>query len=117
MADDEADFCQWLCSLLGKSRDFEILGRAYDGVAAIGLIKSAPPDVVIADIFMPELDGLEVARYLHDHLPDVKVILISTYTGDIYEKMAREEGAIAFIPKSKLSLDALLQALPGEPSP
>lgn len=117
VADDESDFSDWLRSLLDKSEDFEVLGQAYDGAEAINLISSTKPDVVIADIYMPEPDGLKVTRYVHRHLPDVKVILISTSEERIYEKLAREDGALAFIPKSKLSLDTLLQALQEELEP
>ena len=117
VADDESDFSEWLRSLLDKSEDFEVLGQAYDGAEAINLIMSTKPDVVIADIYMPEPDGLEVTRYVHRHLPDVKVILISAYKERIYEKLAREDGALTFIPKSKLSRDTLLQALQEELQP
>ena len=115
VADDEPDFIKWLCSLLNESEDFEVLGQAHTGGEAIYLITSAKPDVVIADIYMPEPDGLEVSRYVHRQLPDIKVILISAHEERIYEELAREEGAIAFIPKSKLSLHTLLQALQKEP--
>ena len=117
VADDESDFSEWLRSLLDKSEDFEVLGQAYDGAEAINLIMSTKPDVVIADIYMPEPDGLEVTRYVHRHLPDVKVILVSAYEERIYEKLAREAGALTFIPKSKLSRDTLLQALQEELQP
>lgn len=111
VADDEPSFGEWLCSLLEKSEDFEVVGQACSGGEAIYLIVSTKPDVIIVDIYMPEPDGLEVTRYVHRHLPDVKVILISAYEERIYEELAREDGALAFIPKSKLSLDTLLQAL------
>lgn len=114
VADDEPDFSQWLCSLLDKSEDFEVVGQACQGAEAITLISSTRPDVVIADIYMPEPDGLEVTRYVSRHLPSVKVILISAHEEPIWERLAKEEGALAFIPKSKLSLDALLQALRAE---
>lgn len=117
VADDESEFSEWLCLLLDKSKDFEVVGQAHYGGDAIYLIVSTKPDVVIADIHMPEPDGLEVTRYVHQHLPDIKVILISAYKEPIYERLAREEGTVALIPKSKLSLDALLQALQEEAQP
>jgi len=114
VADDERDFSEWLRSMLDKCEDFEVVGQAYDGAEALNLIVSAKPDVLIADIFMPEPDGLEVTRYAHRHLPDVKVILISAHEERIYEQLAREDGALVFIPKSQLSLDTLFQALQEE---
>lgn len=114
VADDEPDFNEWLRSLLDKSEDFEVVGQAYNGAEAINLITSTKPNVVIVDIYMPEPDGLEVTRYVHRNLPDIKVILISAYEERIYEKLAREDGALAFIPKTKLSVDTLLRALQEE---
>lgn len=109
--DDEPDFSEWLCWLLNKSEDFEVVGQACDSGEAINLITSTKPDVVIADMHMPQFDGLGVTRYVHRHLPNTKVILISAYKGHVYEMLAKEDGALAFIPKSKLSLDTLLQPL------
>ena len=117
VTDDEPDFSEWLRSLLDKSEDFEVVGQASDGAKAINLITSIKPDVVIADIFMPELDGLEVTRRIHHHSPDIKVILISAREERIYEKLAKEDGAFAFIPKSRLSLETLLQTLQEELQP
>ena len=117
VVDDEPDFNEWLCSLLHKSEDFEVLGQAYNSADAIKLIMSTKPDVAIVDIFMPESDGLDMSRCVHQHLPDTKVILMSAYEERIYARLAKEESALAFIPKSKLSLDTLLQALQEEVQP
>ena len=74
------------------------------------------PDLVITDVEMPDGDGLEVVRILRDQVPAVKVIVISANTGKGYERLARGEGATAFIPKAQLSLEALFQVLLGEGS-
>ena len=117
MVDDEPDFSEWFCSLLNKSKDFEVLGCAYSGQEAIYLITSMKPDVVIADIYMPEPDGLEVARYVQRNFPGIKAIVVSAYRERVYDTLAREEGALAFIPKTNLSLTALRQALQEEEQP
>jgi YesN/AraC family two-component response regulator len=117
VADDEPEFREWLRSLLENSEDFRLVGEAKTGTEAIYLIPSVLPDLVIADIYMPEPDGLEVARYVKRHFSGVKAILVSAYEERVYERLAKEEGALAFIPKAKLSLDALRQALKGEARP
>jgi two-component system response regulator YesN len=117
VADDEPEFREWLRSLLENSEDFRLVGEAQTGIEAIYLIPSLLPDLVIADIYMPEPDGLEVARYVQRHLSGVKAILVSAYEERVYERLAKEEGALAFIPKAKLSLNALRQALKGEAEP
>jgi two-component system response regulator YesN len=114
VADDEPEFRSWLKSLLDDSEDFRLIGEASNGAEAVNLIPSLLPDLVIADIYMPEPDGLEVARYVRHNFSGVKAILVSAYEEHVYERLARDEGALAFIPKAKLSLAALRQALKGD---
>ena len=113
VVDDEPEFREWLRSLLKGSDDFEVVGEASSGSEAIQMVTIATPDLVIADVYIPAPDGLEVARYVHDRFPMMKTILISAHVERVYERLARREGALAFIPKARLSLDALRQALQG----
>lgn len=117
VADDEPEFREWLRSLMDNSEDFQLVGEAKTGNEAIYLIPSVKPDLVIADMYMPDPDGLEVARYVQSHFSGIKAILVSAYEERVYERLAREEGALAFIPKARLSLDALREALKGEVKP
>ena len=114
VADDEPEFCGWFRSLLEGSEDFQIVGEAANGTEALRLAARWMPDLLVADIYMPEPDGLELARYVRQHLPSIKVILISSHEGYIYERLAREEGALTFIPKAGLSLYAMRQVLQGK---
>lgn len=114
VVDDEPEFREWLKSLLESSEDFQLIGEAKTGTEAVHIIPSLLPDLVIADMYIPEPDGLEVARYIQRHLFGIKAILVSAYEERVYERLAKEEGALAFIPKSKLSLEVLRQALKGE---
>jgi two-component system response regulator YesN len=114
VADDEPVFRNWLRTLLEDSEDFQLVGEASTGSEAVSLIPSLTPDLVIADVYMPEPDGLELARYVQQNYPGIKAILVSAQQERVYEKLANEEGALAFIPKMKLSLDALRRALQGE---
>jgi two-component system response regulator YesN len=114
VADDEPDFRGWLRSLLNDSRDFLLVGEVSNGTEALQLIPSLLPDLVIADIHMPEPDGLEVVRYVRRHFSGIKAILVSAHEERVYERLAREEGALAFIPKARLSLDALRRTLKEE---
>jgi two-component system response regulator YesN len=117
VVDDEPEFRDWLKSLMENSKDFKIVGEAKTGTEAVYLIPSLLPDLVIADMYMPEPDGLEVARYVQRNFSGMKAIVVSAYEERVYERLAREEGALAFIPKARLSLDALRQALKGEVKP
>jgi two-component system, response regulator YesN len=113
VADDEPEFRSWLKSLLDDSEDFRMIGEASNGAEVVNLIPTLLPDLVIADMYMPEPDGLEVVRYVQHNFSGVKAILVSAYEENVYERLARDEGALAFIPKTRLSLDALRQALKG----
>lgn len=114
VADDEPEFRSWLRSLLNSSADFHVVGEAATGAEAVDLIPSLIPDLVIADMYMPEPDGLEVARYVQDTFPSTKAILVSAQEERVYDRLAREAGALTFIPKVRFSLEALRQALQGE---
>lgn len=110
LADDESEFRGWLQSLLEGSGDFQVVGEASTGKEALNQVTLLKPDLMIADVDMPQGDGLEVARYVLRHLPGIKVILISGHTERGYERLAREEGAF-FISKRDLSLKTLRHAL------
>jgi two-component system response regulator YesN len=114
VVDDEPEFRRWLRSLLENSEDFRVIGEAGSGTEAVHLVASLLPDLVIADIYIPEPDGLEVAQYVQQHFPDIKAILFSAQEERVYQRLAREEGALAFIPKARLSIEALRQSLQGE---
>ncbi len=114
VADDEPDFRDWLRSLLEGSEDFQLVGEAGSGAEAVQLIPHLEPDLLIADIYMPEPDGLELARYVQNHHPGTRAILVSAHQDRVYERLATEEGALAFIPKTRVSLETLRQALQGE---
>ncbi len=114
VADDEAEFRDWLRSLFSKSDEFDIVGEAVTGEEAISLMPGLMPDLVIADMYMPEPDGLEVVRYVQESFPGVKAVLVSAHEERVYRRLAKEAGALTFIPKASFSLDALRQALLGE---
>ncbi len=111
VADDEPEFRGWLRSLLENSEDFQVVGEASSGTEAVQLIPSVSPDLVIADMYMPEPDGLEVAKYVQDLFPNTKAILVSAHEERVYQRLAKEAGALTFIPKVTFSLDVLRQAL------
>lgn len=114
VVDDSPEFRRWFNALLEASDDFEIIGNANTGKEACRLVESEMPDLVITDVYMPDMDGLELARYVHSYFPKMKVILVSVHEDRVYKRLANEEGAVAFIPKAKLSLEALRQSLRGE---
>lgn len=86
-----------------------IVGEASDGEEALAIVLRERPDIVITDLAMPRLNGVELTRRLRQELPATKIILISSYTEDAYRLMASDSGADAFV--SKQVIDGSL--LPG----
>jgi|SRR5262245_12033027 len=87
-----------------------VVGEAADGREALNLVRRERPDILITDVMMPHLNGVELTRRIRQELPRTVVILISSYTEEAYRVMASDSGADAFVSKRMIS-DALLPAL------
>ena len=77
LADDHEVVRQGLCRILGSREDWEICGEAADGRAAVDLALKLKPDVVVIDLLMPELNGLEATRQIRRALPDTEVLIFT----------------------------------------
>jgi YesN/AraC family two-component response regulator len=111
IADDCAAFLEWLKSLLESSQDFEVISEAQDGADALQAVEAYLPDLVLADVEMPEVDGIDIAKIMAGQWPDIGVILISSNNEPFYYQAAKESRALAFIAKTDLSVAAIQQAL------
>lgn len=111
LVDDNPDFREWLRALLDGSTQFQVVGEAASGDEATDLVARLKPDPVIVDLFLGDASGLDVVRAIHAGFPEIESIVISIDEEGIYETLAREAGALAFIPKARLSIDAIQQAL------
>lgn len=109
IADDDPDF-RWLIryTLSAESGTLSIVGEAPDGETALTILRHERPDVLITDLMMPGLTGIELTAILREELPDTKVILISSYTEDAYRLMASDSGADAFVSKAVIAEPGLL---------
>ena len=111
VADDAADYRELVRNLLMPMSDMmTIVGEAEDGEQALALVRLERPDLVITDLIMPRLNGIELTRRIRAELPDTRVILISNYTEDAYRLMASDSGADAFVSKQVL-MTTLLPAI------
>jgi len=110
LADDHHLVRQGLRALLSADRTFQIVGEAADGRAALDEVERAHPDVLILDVSMPGLDGLEVARLVTQRHPDVRVVIVSMHNGEDYVLRAMRSGAHGYVLKDA-SADALVEAV------
>jgi DNA-binding NarL/FixJ family response regulator len=97
-------------AILNKIPDVQIVGEAGDGREALALVQVHAPDVVVLDIAMPELNGVEVAARLSRDYPQVRVIMLSMYTSEKHVLRALQAGAGAYLVKEGVTLE-LEQAL------
>lgn len=100
LADDEAMVRAGVRSILATAPDIEIVAEAGDGQEAINLARAHRPDVVLLDIRMPVLDGLEAAAELRRAAPDTAVVMLTTFSEDEYITGALDGGASGFLLKS-----------------
>ena len=101
LADDQALIRAGFRVLLDSAGDLEVVGEALDGQQAVDLVRGQRADVVLMDIRMPVMDGLEATRRISadDDLAGVKVIILTTYESDEYVYQALRAGASGFLVK------------------
>lgn len=99
LAEDHMIVREGFRRMLELEEDMEVLGEAQDGRQAIAMSKKLHPDVVLMDIAMPRLNGLEATRQLIKELPAIKVLMLSAHSDDAYIKSATEAGAVGFLLK------------------
>ncbi len=99
LADDHTVVRQGLRALLESEEDIRVVGEAENGRQAVHLAKQLQPDVVILDVAMPLLNGLEANRQIAREVPSSKVLVLSSYNDDEYVKQVIEEGAVGYLLK------------------
>lgn len=108
LADDDVGFRETLRNLLAQRDEQDevvILGEAGDGEEALRLTEELRPDVVLMDLAMPRVNGVEATRQLKARWPDLGVIIITVHDDDAYRRVALAAGAEAFLLKKMLGVD------------
>ena len=107
LADDHIVVRQGLRALLMAEEDMEIVGEADNGRQAVQLVKKLLPDVIVMDIAMPVLNGLEATRQITRSVPSTKVLVLSSYSDDEYVQQLTEAGAAGYLVKQTAANDLL----------
>jgi DNA-binding NarL/FixJ family response regulator len=110
IADDDALLRAGLAVILGTAADLEVVAEAGDGIEAVRLCLERTPDVVLMDVRMPGIDGIEATRRLVAARPEVKILILTTFHDDDYVSGALGAGASGFLLK-RASPERLLDAV------
>jgi signal transduction histidine kinase/ActR/RegA family two-component response regulator len=107
LVDDHKVMRQGLANLMAGKPNIEIVGEAADGEEALEMARQLHPDVILMDISMPKMDGVEATRLITAEMPWIHVIGLSMFADDNVSQKMREAGAKAFVPKTSSSAELL----------
>jgi DNA-binding NarL/FixJ family response regulator len=110
LADDHTILRQSLAKSFREESDIEIIGEAKDGRSTVELVKQLQPDMVVMDIQMPDLNGLEATRRIVKEFPQIKVLGLSMYSNDKYIREMFRAGASGYLLKN-CSFEELVKAV------
>lgn len=110
LVDDTALFRDGLRLIINMERDMEVVGMAGDGAQGVQLVCREKPDIVLMDIRMPVMDGVEATRQIKAALPHIHVVMLTTYSEDDLMLEAMKAGAIGYLLKDMAASD-LVQAV------
>jgi two-component system, NarL family, response regulator NreC len=99
LADDHQVVIDGLKALLAGEPDLQVVGQATDGLQVLPKVLELRPEVLVLDLMMPGLNGLEVARQVRDRAPETKVIVLSMHANDAYVVEALRNGAAGYVLK------------------
>jgi DNA-binding NarL/FixJ family response regulator len=108
IADDQPYVRRAVRSLLESKKSWEVCGEASDGREAIERTEQLQPDIVVMDLFMPRLNGLEAARAIHQHFPSAQVLILTLDDFPDLARLARDAGAQGYV----LKLDSSQYLIP-----
>ena len=103
LAEDHTIVREGFRKMLEMEKDLQVVGEAQDGQQAVAMVKELRPAVVLMDIAMPRLNGLEATRQVLKAVPATKVVILSAHSDDAYVKDATAAGAVGFLRKQTSS--------------
>lgn len=109
IVDDQLPFREAARMVVEMTDGFEVAGEAVNGDQALDLVEQLQPDLVLMDVQMPGMDGIETTRRIRALTDPAVVVVMSTHESGDYQGMALEAGAVGFLPKSNLGFDTLVE--------
>jgi DNA-binding NarL/FixJ family response regulator len=114
IADDHRLFGQALEAILATDDRLQVTGHAGDGAQAVQLALATEPDVILMDIAMPVMDGLQATKQIRNHSPHVRVLILTGSNSPLDVDRARKAGAAGYVTKDRIAaelIDAILEVV------
>jgi len=108
LVDDFATARAQLRALISSLPQWQVVGEAQDGAEAVQMTYQLRPDIVLLDVAMPRLNGIEATKHIKQNLPDTRIIIYSAYNSPLIMQRAINVGADAYFDKSELERTALV---------
>jgi len=105
IVDDNELFRKVLAKFMKRQPNFQVIGQARDAHEAIALNQSLHPDLVLMDISMPGMSGVEAARLIKEHHPDTKIVFVTIHESETYQTLTEVLEVDGFVCKSYLKRD------------
>lgn len=108
VADDHHLVRQGICALLEKAPDMEVVGEAEDGIAALELVRRTPPDILVVDLAMPRMNGIQTIERVQALGGRTRVVVLSMYSDETLVRQAIRTGAAGYLLKRSVTEELLL---------
>ena len=102
IVEDHAVIRSLVRELMAPEPELHVVGEAADGAEAMRLVQALQPELILLDLVLPRVPGLEVLRWIKEERPQTQVVIMTTYTEDAYRQAAVDSGADAFLYKKTL---------------
>ncbi len=102
LVDDQKIFVEGLKFVLeARASDIEVVGMGFDGCEAVRLARSLKPEIILMDVRMPRMSGVDAAREIAAEFPEIKIVMFTTFDDDQYVRSAMNHGAIGYLLKNR----------------
>jgi two-component system response regulator NreC len=105
LADDHKVVCQGFRLILSREPDMEVVGDAFNGLDAVALATTLKPDVVVLDVAMPDINGVEVTRRILRDVPQTKIVILTMHKDVVYVREALRAGAKGYLLKDSIDVE------------